>query len=361
MEAQEAAEVKMRTVQQLCEEMAEQGRRKKQAMREVQDSIAANEAKKRGAAEDKRRTDEKVRREMRESLMQDEYRLQATESRLAAAQAHQDGCNDIYDRTAGKANRDRESAELNRIDRDEKKHLMRTDAYYAQRERARERQRQNMVDELDRQMEGMHHRGQFEKVRKQAEREAVQASTKRSLDEEQKRAFQRKAEEMQLQNELRVMMAEKEERDAAEGHGKPASISTMNQSMRKNGTAMNQLDSGLTKSLTASQYMAKPLGRAESTGLDASPQTIRRLEKKFKGNLPATGTVLGGVMGSLGGGGGAVNTALMAMGGPMQPKSFAIQDIQLGSWTDGIRPEILEAGRRAARNREAAKSLANRD
>jgi len=118
--------------------------------------------------------------------------------------------------------------------------------------------------------------------------------------------------------------------------------------------------------MDASRHVGKPLGRDEKRAvpLDASPATIRRLTKdKPKGDIPA-GSLLGGVVGTLGGGGGPIASALMATGGPFLPKSvgLAIQDRKLDShWHEGLRPEQLEAGRREARRRSAAKAEANRD
>merc|ERR1711964_229942 len=97
----------------------------------------------------------------------------------------------------------------------------------------------------------------------------------------------------------------------------------------------------------------------------------RRLtkDKSSKGEIPVS-SVLGGVVGTLGGGGGPIAAALMATGGAFLPKTIpgpksvglAVQDRKLESaWHEGLRPEHLEAGRREARRREAAKAAANQD
>lgn len=369
-EAQEAAEVKMRTVQQMCEELAETGRKKKQANLDLQQGMLNAGAKANQAKADKHKEDEKMRREIREALMQDEYRLQATQQRVAAAQDHGAACVAVYERTTGKANREKEAAETLRMDNDEKKHLMRTDAFYAQRERARERQRQNFVNDLDRQMAAVSQKASNAALTKQADREAIQAASKRSLDQELDKAKAKRAEEMQLQQELRIMMAEKEIRDSKEdnaGYSKPASISTMNICMSLNGNAVNKI-SDLHKSMEASRYIGKPMGRAEGEGrmppLDASPARIRQLTKdRYKGEVPIS-SVLGGVVGTLGGGGGGIQTALMAMGGPFLPRTtgLAVQDRKLASaWYENVHPEAIENGRREAGRRERAKAVANHD
>merc|ERR1719281_2260250 len=128
----------------------------------------------------------------------------------------------------------------------------------------------------------------------------------------------------------------------------------MNTVMRKNGNACNAM-SELSQSMDAARFIGKPLGREDKPGeqravpLDASPATIRRLTKdKFKGDVPI-GSVLGGVVGTLGGGGGPMQSALMATGGPFLPKStgLAVQDRKLAShWHEGVSAELMEAGRR---------------
>merc|ERR1711865_556005 len=364
-EAQEAAEVKMRTVQQMCEELAEGNRKKKQASLDLQQGMLNAGAKAIEAKAAKVQADEKMRIEIRQALMQDEYRAQATQQRVADAQNHGAACVAVYERTTGKANREKEAAEILRMENDEKKHLMRTDAFYAQREK----ERQNFVSELDRQMAAVNQKAENVRLTKQVDREAIQAASKRSLDQELDKAKAKRAEEMQLQQELRIMMAEKEIRDSKEGYSKPASMSTMNIGMSLNGNACNKI-SDLHKSMEASRYIGKPMGREDKTGeqrmvpLDASPATIRKLTKdRYKGEIPIS-SVLGGVVGTLGGGGGGIQTALMAMGGPFLPRTtgLAVQDRKLGSaWYENVHPERIEAGRREAGRRERAKAEANHD
>jgi len=296
--------------------------------------------------------------------------LQATASRLAGAQGNQNACVELFDRTAGQANRDRENAEKLRQDNDEKKDLMRRDAFLGQRENARERQRHNMCLELERQKQANEHRAARDRTARDAERAAVQQATRNSLDAEMAKGRHKLGEELELQNELRIMMAEKEERDRAEGYTKPSSLSTMNMVMMRNGNAANAM-TGLQAKLEAARYCEKPCGREADPGkdtvapLDASPKTLRRLVKHspLKGEVPID-TSLGGVVGTLGGGGGAISTALMALGGPMLPKSagIAVQDRKLEShWHEGLSPDQLKAGKSEARRRETAKAEANGD
>merc|ERR1712224_246497 len=184
----------------------------------------------------------------------------------------------------------------------------------------------------------------MDKLQKQAEKDAIQVAAQRSLDQDSMKAQHKRAEEVRLQQEFRIMMAEKEQREANEGYRKPASLSTMRMSMQRSSSA------DVSSKLDAARYMSKPLGRAERAGesvvpLDASPSTIRRITKdrSFKGDVPLS-SVLGGVVGTLGGGGGAVHTALMATGGAYLPKTtgLAVQERKLASsWYEGLRPEDL--------------------
>lgn len=299
--------------------------------------------------------------------MQDEYKAQASTQRVKDAQDVQDARVRLYEATAGKAVRARNQAEEDRIDNDEKKHLLRTDTFLSQRERARERQRQNMVNELDRQSAACEQKRSCNRLAKEAERQAVQVASKRSLDAEMAKASQKRAEEQQLQQELRVMMMEKEERDAKEGYTKPTAMSTMNLVMRKNGNVCHKV-SEMQNSMEAARYTHKPLGRevpgGQAVPLDASIGTLRKLtkDKSFKSEIPLSSVM--GMMGTLGGGGGPIHSALMATGGPYLPKSvgIAVQDRTMDShWHEGLRPEHLKAGRDQARRREAAKSEANRE
>merc|ERR1740117_2907483 len=99
----------------------------------------------------------------------------------------------MYERTAGACDRHRDTHEVNRQDTDEKKHLMRTDAYYSQRERARERQQQNMVRELDRQMSAVNQKKDQQRLAQNMDREAIQAASRRSMDAELSKSNAKKA------------------------------------------------------------------------------------------------------------------------------------------------------------------------
>merc|ERR1712013_52283 len=258
--------------------------------------MGQNEAKKAAERAQRIKDNNHERQLIQDSLDRAENREAAAQMRLAKAQAHLDAAADMFNKAAGKADRDREHAEVSRIERDEKKHTLRTDAYYLQRDRARERQRQNMIGELDRQTAANGQRLVMEQARKKAERDAIQESTRRAMDADLAKAAQKKAEEVQLQQDLRVMMAEKEQREGAAGIVRPPANSTMKMNLRSG----NQAD--LSSRVDASRHISKPLGRAERGGsvpLDASPGVIRRLTKdrSFTGEIPVS-SILGGLAGT---------------------------------------------------------------
>lgn len=365
-EAQEHAEMKMRTVQHLCEEMAENHRRKQQLTKDMQQGMQDNENRRIQSRIDRQKQIEAEQEAMRNEKKQDADANAISAERVRKKLAEMQARVDSYDQTAGQDKRDRMQAELNRLDNDEKKHLERTDTFLEQRARARERQRQKMLEELDRQSAACEQKRQCARLAKQADREAIQAATKRSLDQEMAKAAQKKREEQQLQQELRVMMVEREEqnhRDSKEGLTKPSSVCTMNMVMSKNGNPAHKI-SDLHKSMEAGRYMDKPLGREHKFSERRAAPADSPQQMKGGGKMPAGGSMLGGIVGTLGGGGGAVHSALMALGGPHIPKTTGVlvQDVKLDShWHEGVDPEALKAGRREARRREIAKAEANRD
>jgi len=359
-EHHEANEIKMRTVQQLCEESAAENRKKKQILQDCKLGMQGTQAKKDRARLEKQADHDKAKVEAHEALMYDEYRAQAVKVRCAERQDHQDACVRVYDRTAGIAGRAKESAEILRIDNDEKKHLMRTDAYYAEREGARERQRQDFVEALDKHVEMNHHAGNSDRLAKKAERLAMDVTSKKALEEELAKKSAKKQEELQVQKDLRMMMLAKEEREAKEGNPtKATSLMQMSVVMRRNGNACNTM-SNLNKKLDASRYLGKPCGRDEGLDangtqrvapLDASPATLRRMIKgtAFENEVPF-GSFLAAP-------GAAPSGGYMSKG-----TGLAVQDQKLAShWHQGLRPDALAAGRKEARRREAARAEANHD
>merc|ERR1719160_2025045 len=142
----------MRVMQQICDELEVQGKRKSDLNNALRQGMKDNAARR------------IAKREESERIKQDD--VDAFEGR----RAFQEASYKYYNLNAGKTDRDREQAEMNRRDRDEKMHTLRTDAYIDQRERGRERQRQHMVWELDRQSEAINQKGKLMRMRNEAER-----------------------------------------------------------------------------------------------------------------------------------------------------------------------------------------------
>jgi len=198
--------------------------------------------------------------------MQAQCRKEAEQNRHNARQNFQEACAQNYEKTALKANREKVRAEINRIDRDEKKHLLRTDAYFAHREIGREKLRQSMVSELDKQMIYNNQQRDASRAQKEAEKAEVNANMKRVLEADMAQHHKKKADELQLQEELKTMIAAKENREKLDGHARPVTLNTMSQSSIKNDKY------NLMSTVDAARFISKPLGRPE--GLQGERQVV---------------------------------------------------------------------------------------
>lgn len=368
-DAQEGIQMKVMTMKHLSQEMEKHARLKKHAHKELISGMQEIETKRLEQRAAKERENEEARRAIREQLEQDEYRLAATAERLKGAQKQQNEHCKLYERTAGKTNRERAQAEENRLNRDEHMHLLRTDTYYANREMARERQRAAVVAEMDKHRDANERQKDIQRLVKEADREAVLASTKLAYEQDLEKHRKKKAEELQLQHDLLVMIAEKEKREQAEGTVRVPAASTMSFSK------IGGMPADLARRVDAARYVSKPLGRSEGRStkqvvpVDASPSSMRRqLAKSHSAptGSPGNAAGIGGVVGVLNGGGGPVSVALAATGGQehflTKATGLAVRDRQLSSsWNEGLRPKDLRAARKVAAQREADKALANHD
>jgi len=359
----EAALVKVSTMKHLAQEMDKASRIRKNAQREMHAGMQENEVRRLERRAARERENDEVRAAIRQQLEKDEFRLEAQQVRLQGAQKQQNFNYKVYERTAGKENANRARAEENRLTRDERMHMLRTDTYYAAREHARERQRQSMVMELDKHAAANERQKEIQKLVKEAEKEAVVASTKMALDAEMEKMRRKKAEELQLQSELLKMIDQRDKQEKADGVTRPLNASTM--SFSKSGG----LPAELANRVDASRYISKPLGRPERVASDVTAMR-RHLEKSQ--SAPAHDAhasnpkKIGGVVGVFSGNGGPTAIALSATGGQehfmRKATGMAVRDRKLSSsWNEGLRPQELRAARKIAAQREAEKALANRD
>merc|ERR1712187_682658 len=160
-EAHEAAEMKMRTVKQLCDELDAQERRKKVEKKEADEAFKIMCAKKEQQKAETQRENNETRQTLQQQAMADEYKLSALQIRVQKAQATQEARYANYAHTAGSENLLRMSREEQRQDKDERRHQLLTELHYSRREIARDRQRQRMVNTLDAQVDDKQRSKQF--------------------------------------------------------------------------------------------------------------------------------------------------------------------------------------------------------
>lgn len=257
-EVQEAAELKVRNARQLCHEMVQRDRQKKAMHKQHMEQLAAVEQRNAERRAERQRDNEEFRTGVQEALLQDEYCLVATNHRLKAAQAMQDMNTKIWAETTGKTEERKQRKIEEQLDADEKMHTHRMDMHYSRREAARERQRQNFVTGLNAQMDSRGTDKDLKRLRQEAEKHALQANIRGALTKELQAHRQHRSQESALQADLIAQMAEKHEREKREGIVRPIALNTM-----ASGSFSKSMPD-LSRSMDASKFVAKPLGRAES-------------------------------------------------------------------------------------------------
>lgn len=342
-EAHEAAEVKLRTVRQLCEELTTQDLRKKAAKREADQAMKVLNDRRAQEKSDKQRDVDQQRQMYQTAALTEEYRLAAQQERLKKAQGTQEGAYRNYEATAGKENALRQSREETRLDNDEKRQQMLSELHYSRREMARDRQRQRMIHTLDAQVDDKSRGGQIYKVQKRSEKEAVKEATRSSLENDIARLNAKKKEELELQSELIRMMAEKQARAKNDGVRVPANQNTMQMTagLLTYSSKGSKSTGCMEQRLDASKHLEKPCGRPE-----AKPWV--ELNRSLG---------VGGLTGVFGGEG-ATRPSLMATGGPNRllhkSMELAERDKKMTStWSEGLTSSERKIGQRAAARRGA--------
>eukprot|EP00927_Polykrikos_kofoidii_P024519 TRINITY_DN22290_c0_g1_i1.p1 TRINITY_DN22290_c0_g1~~TRINITY_DN22290_c0_g1_i1.p1 ORF type:complete len:474 (+),score=102.42 TRINITY_DN22290_c0_g1_i1:115-1536(+) len=314
LEAREAAELKLRNAQLLCAEMKEQESRRLDRVKNaevVKRQMATNEGARRDASSGHA---EEFKQTMRAGRLQDEAKQAAKQARLEDAQRRISANEDMFLRTAAKDDREKLEREERRQEAWEKAHNLRTDVFYAKREQARERQRQQMVLELDAQVKSREVARNSGKHDKTSENDAIMAAARRNMDNELQIASDKRSQEKQVQQELLSMMEAKRQTEREEGYRRPAVIRTM-----------------ASPEIAARQ-------EADSFGLQRLP--FRALEKRADGTSHS-----------------AVSKAPSAKAFARSAELIA-RDLRLEArWSDGVTREEMRAGRAAARRRQADQAL----
>eukprot|EP00929_Paragymnodinium_shiwhaense_P123501 TRINITY_DN9742_c0_g1_i1.p1 TRINITY_DN9742_c0_g1~~TRINITY_DN9742_c0_g1_i1.p1 ORF type:complete len:512 (-),score=117.09 TRINITY_DN9742_c0_g1_i1:334-1869(-) len=332
-EAKEFNEMKLRSSQQLCLEMKEQERRRqmlKQNENEVREHMALN------ARNRQENRDEEIamfRQMQREQTMQDVSRLMAQQNFLKEKQDQMQASSDVYERTAGAKNRSRENHEMKRQDDDEKRHNLRMDTFYARREQAREKQRQNMVKGLKEQCD--HREAQRNAARNQRndDGDAMFAAARRNAEMELQKQREKRQQELEVQQHHRDHIAEKARKEKEAGTSGPnygfrpaLSVSTMLPADAKSPDYSRRVD--------AARFVSKPLGRPEDWVSD--PAEAEPLQPREANKAPPRKGVKDGYLHT------CSNEELQERAHRMTAK-----------WHEGLTKQDLKKGLTNARRREA--------
>jgi len=350
-EMHEAAEMKLRTVKALCEELDEQGRRRQAAQREAQDSMKQLEAKRRAQEAERRREAQETRRLVQEQALRGEYQLAAQQERLKAAQVRQDEGYRRFSESTARAEEARRQDEEGRLDRGVAVQQSLVDLHYSRRDAARERQRGRMVEALGRQVEAQKRSRSLVDLQKQADLEAVNESAKRSFEQELQRYHGKRRDELQLQRDLVEMMAKKQQHAKSEGCKPAPSAATMQVTPAQLADARTRASSGMEKAASspdlsqrvdASKYLAKPCGRPEER-----PQFSVEASEGRQGTGSASG-----VNGNARAGASAARVQGRVLS---QTASLASRDREISvPWHKGLTVADMKTGRQAAAKRGAA-------
>jgi len=354
----EGAELKARTMQQLTQELQSQANRKKGLKKDADDMRREIERRAQQTNDDKLRAQEELRNTIKEQTLQDEFRLAATQDRLRAAQANSDAKEANYNRTAGAELNAKNTHELTRQDRDEKKMQMRQDLHYSRREAARERQRQNMLNTLNMQQGADRNRKELERIGKEKDKEAVDTAARLALESDMARHRQRRQEEVETQAQLVKMMAEKQARERVERDGfkPPASTNTMevnkaflDMSIARATCNGNFKSSDPMHHVDAAKHLDKPMGKVEV--------------KPWVDIAKSHG--LGGVNGVFGGEG-HMKLKLASTGGLKRiltkTTGLAMRDHAMqATWSEGLSDADMKTGLKAAKKRHHANMVDKTD
>jgi len=347
----EGAEIKKRTTQQLVQDLAKADTRKDDLRREMLSAVSEARALKAQRREDQQRENAELRENLRATLNEEGSRFLEQQQRVKAAMASQEAFYKRYSSTTGAEQQERLDKEARRHDKDEKQHQRRMDMHYAQREMARERQKQRMVEALASQVESKSKRGPTKHMQQELELEALGDCLRQGREAELHKQRCKRAEELENQAALVAQMHERQQRQKAENpHARPTPrLSTMSvtpallASAEGWRTGARSAMPDITQNLDAARHLSKPLGRPEG------PQPWQDI---------AASLGPGGVVGIFGGEG-ATRAVLMSTGGPGRLMSktaeLADRDRQLQRpWHEGVTPDELKAARRVAAKRAKA-------
>lgn len=348
-EAHEGAQLKLRVAQQAAEETEARHRRKDAHKKHAEDTLRVIDAKRKAAKDSKEKASLLAKQEYTRGMMSDQDRNVARKDRLNEIDKRAAHHREIFLGTAAKAESQRTQQENERIERDEHMHAERMERHYHDREVGREWQRQDFIAMLGTQMDATSKRKELVSLQKQVERDAVNHSLAQFINMDLQKQASKKADEVQLQQDLISMIAAKQQREMLENpHVRralaPGPAMSPPAICGQGGTILN----GLDQSLDAPRHLEKPLGKARA-----------------KPWVDLSKAHFGGGVGVYSGEGGYTRAALLATGGT--DKRILAKSSKLISqhhrmdapWHEGLTPAQMKSGRCVAAQREAASAWAH--
>lgn len=318
-EAKEHAEIKVRGMQQLCLEMKDQEEKRAHVTKIAKGYKSVIEAKAQEKIEERRAAAKQVHETIKHLKASDAATDAIKTQALETKQQHMQACTDRYEKTTGKVEQEKQRFHAAREDKHEQQMRQKLDDYYNQREMGRLRQKQAIVQTLNEQTAHAETIRGTVKINKNNEGEAVNAAYKEYIEEEQRKARDRRAmlKQNQIENmaliEQRAQQAQQREHDEG-SFRRLSSISTMRPRSSDNVEIMKCVD--------ASRYLHKPLGRARKVvEAPASPQAPQAPQVKVPSGSRSAQLIM--------------------------------QDYHLKArWFDGLSSQQLRAGQAAARQRK---------
>jgi len=357
--SREAMEMKFRTLKQLQDEVAEMDRRREAAKRDALEGQLQHEAKKQQQQIDKQREIQEARHRIQDDAMRADSQLQAQQERLQEALRRQDVNYQTLKDTAQLQDKKRRTREEKRLDESVQLHQTLVSSHYDRREAARCRQRKKVAEALQEQVRMRQRDKSLQDIQKQMERDAVNASTSLSFEQDFQKLHDKRAQELQHQSELVQMMAEKQSRAKSEGRRLAPAVLTMEVTpamvadIRRRASLIpgkSASSPDLHQRVDAAKFLQKPCGRPEV------PEA-----KSWEDLSRSHG--FGGLAGCYGGEGGTVNS-LKSLGGKGRllagTKQLAARDERAereSVWNAGLTAEDLKGGRRAAAQRLAKSTM----
>lgn len=268
-EAKEAAEIKIRTTAQLCDDLARHARAKEAAKALSEEHTQTFGVKDERLREERQQDVERLSKIIRKEIAQEDVKIAAHRERLNLQQQQQSAIYEAYARTTAVERAAKVQEELFRQDRDAKVQELQKDEFYARRDAARQKQRSQMIDQLGLQVQARTGTHNFTQHLKDSDRLAVDVATMRAVEQDMEKVRAKRAKRAKLQEEVLVQIAERQIQRQAVGQ-------KLCQSTRTMELPADQLSAILSKSQSLISLPAQPRS-LEAPG--SQPQVLGRKER----------------------------------------------------------------------------------